>query len=375
MKEKLDRILVVLVISIFFFMGCESSLTPVEKHINEDKIEAKSSSVKKENIDIKRIEGKLKAAANVVKIAIQNPHFRNELHRILKFYSNQENRFDAVSFAELESSKALHRNENYQGNISSSKVHDLIKNSFKKAELNNKYKTKSLNKFLVKDLANLYMPNLSDWDGKEIPTITWHPLDDEESSNVGFEPVLNSEKSKVQGWEKVTVDKRYGGKNPVLIIMPGKSFSYAPDNIEAGINSSDEVELSYIEPCKDCGGGGSGGGGNTGDNEEKKTTSYYPACEDENCDGPLEVQIGWVELNSYPCGWFCSGRRIYFAHQEAYQTLEDSPVTVETKRSSVYMDSGDRGNWIRYYTQFDHNWPSYQLVETIKNIYWKRRWF
>lgn len=374
-----------LVLGLFFSAGCESSLMPSMEDGDKDAQQTVLSSSENGGVNANELAGKLRAGANTVKRAIQDSDFRNELYNLLEFYSEQDNRFDAVSFAEVESNKALHRNDRaYQSNIPMNKARNVLKEAFRKAESNSQSNNKSLRKFLIKDLANLDMPNLSEWDGEEIPTVTWHPLSEEEASNTGFEPRVDSENpSKVTGWKKVTVDEKYGEEHPVLIVLPGESgaeYSYTPDDMEVNMDSWDDVELNYVEePCEtetcfeDPGGGG-GGGDDGGDDDEtirtdetSMTTDAYPPEDTES----MEVQLGWVRLNTYPCGWFCPGREVRFGHQLAYQSLEDSPITVESIPIKAYIKDDERGTWQKKYIQWDTNWDSYQMSKQL--VIWVAR--
>lgn len=367
MNNKIVHILAFLFLVALIITGCDTLVDvdqEVEKTMNIQPLDDSDYSYKKIKNDREHLLTYLKTSVEIIKEAIQDEDFRSELSFAFGEVKKIGNRFDTIAFAELESPKAFYKQKmkkNNENEIASEKVMHAAYRSVRDKNLN--LNINFLRRFLMEDRVNLYMPNFEIWDEQEIPTISWHPLDEDEAENIGFKPVKDISGNLI--WQEVLVDETYGQTNAVLIVMPGESYSYDPYSIESSdcliMNSEFESFDLIDDPCY-------GGGGGYTPPSSSPTAEYAADCSGTDCTEGMEVLIGYVELNNYPCGWFCSGRRIYFGQQFAYYNFIDSPLTVTSAketRPSVYMKSGDRGNWVRYYTQMESNWAPWQLSKPM----------
>lgn len=274
------------------------------------------------------------------------------------------NRFAAVSIAELGSDDAHHRRNDNFSKLTASESSEIFKNALLKTSTlmsQNEFLSQDLYRFYIEDLVNLYMPNFELWDGKEVPTIAWHTLGEDEEEAPGFEPIIDPNTSNVIDWNEVKTNESYGRERPVLIVMPGRSFSYDPAEMEAGIDFDGIVALTYKEQVNEK--QSSNDELNALKDELSSAMDYYVPAEMDY--ESMEVQLGWMMLSGYPCGWLCSGRTVRFGHQDAKQNFANTPIMVKTSTTNNRVPKNRRGDWRRLYLPLDDDWAPWQTSKPL----------
>jgi len=182
----------------------------------------------------------------------------------------------------------------------------------------------------------LYWPYSENWGNDITPTVSYHPLDNEDE-NEGLKPAEDT-KSKTNsfvsstGYETVLVNDEYAYNNPSLLIIP--------------------CEDNYTALACGGGGGGTGSGGDTGEIAKK-------------------ILINEARLTKQMDGLFAGGSEIYWHSANAVLlTSDDTTPTLKPIKIKYSFSRPDIRNkrWKSIYTLFDQNWSDYELSRQLHII-------
>lgn len=195
----------------------------------------------------------------------------------------------------------------------------------------------SLINYLIENNLEIYWPYSQEWDKKEIPTITYNPIDNEDE-NIGYKPRLQADGSMVL--EEVKVDDDYAFAHPVWIIDQHESLP-----------TSDPVYNSFpIDDGFADGGGNDGGGGGgpqlnpDGSKAVNKIFLYHIKTDGKNFRGLFG---GENKMDIIVAG-------------EQVMSGKTNVIT-----NPVYIDrwAGRKGVWRNPRVMIDTNWKGFEISQ------------
>lgn len=284
------------------------------------------------------LRSKLKDTALLLKQVVAQPDARRELRYAIRYYRDEQNTDERVSFSSL-----LDEEAEYKTTWRKQKVADAgsstFADAFRKAVLRKRKETSSssfdLEEFLNQEGVEIYFPYSENWEDKDvIPTLTYDPIDNEDI-NEGWKPALPAKAktadmptlASVETWNGVTVDDEYAFTNPTFIVLP---------------------------PEDDGGGGTSGGSDGDG-----------KVCEAPTCAN--RVFIGWSRLTRQFDGIFAGRSEIRWVSADLVRLTADNLPELKPSRVAYDFSRADIRNkrWKKLYSQFDSDWEREELSKEL----------
>ncbi len=278
---------------------------------------------------------KLREAALVVTNMTKNKNL-NKL--VFNEVNQKRNGLYRVGFLDLfssEQTKSVSKVRNEQLNFlsefenSAIKLYDKDNLKSGDVEIDPNSSVEELITFLKDNNINMYWPYSQNWDGNEIPTITYQPFDNDEE-NEGF--IFRSSELKSAStdiYEKVLVDDDYAWNKPTIII-----------DVDGNVTG--------LEP-------GSGSGGNS----SASTTSVNDGNFDVN-----KIFICRVKTNGKNFrGLFGGENYITFYRAGEELTNNDRPVVGQTFKIDRW--AGRKGRYRTINQVWDYNWKPGELEQWI----------
>ncbi|MEP1151980.1 MAG: hypothetical protein ABJH08_09675 [Balneola sp.] len=264
--------------------------------------------------------------------------------KIATSYALEQERDEDVTFSEL-----MHDNSDYKMNTKykNSNVLGSFKSHFKtlintKSKINGSTIDPDLESYLIQNNLKIYWPYSENWDSDVVPTISYHPLDNEDT-NEGFKPVRA--KSSGFGYENITMNDDYAYNNPSLLIVP------CEENMM--------VYKTNLNEAISCGGGGgpSNPGGGSG-NDDTNPGEY-----DIN-----QVILHSARLSEQYDGLFAGGSEVFWQLTDAVKlTTYDSQPEVRYGQSRKNFSRRDirKKYWKNLSTTVDDDWADYELAKEL----------
>jgi hypothetical protein len=204
------------------FVGC-----------SKDSLDNIDSSINKSNLTIEQIEmlQKMKETSLILTNMANNDEVNSELASLIL---EEKYKGDFVLF------KDLFKHSNEEGLKSEKCKVALFEKIFDQTQNSNALKSSELNdlkEYLKKNNLALYIPYpLEDYpEGFRVPTISYHPLDNQDT-NEGFEPII--ENGIISGYKTVMVNEEYSLTRPVYLIIPKKEDELYSKNKSSVINDA-----------------------------------------------------------------------------------------------------------------------------------------
>ncbi|MEO1022478.1 MAG: hypothetical protein AAFW89_08025, partial [Bacteroidota bacterium] len=206
----------------------------------ETSTEATNEAVENVELSAKQVElvTKMRETSLLLTDIVKRPDIVKELKYAADF-SLKHGRDEDVYFSELFRDNAPYKT---MGKTKSNVRFGAFKEQFReqlsiRAKANSSSIDPNLEEYLIEHNLKLYWPYSENWDDDVTPTLSYHPLDNEDE-NEGFRPIEGTSE-----YELITMNDEYAMSNPSLLLVPC------------------EEDIFVIVQPDECGGGSGGGGG------------------------------------------------------------------------------------------------------------------
>lgn len=331
---KCKKIPLIIILTSFSLFSCSETATDSfdEITLTEDQIEMKS---------------KMKQATLILVDLVKDKNVVQEL-KIATNFALENGRDEDVTFSEL-----LYDNAEYKKHFKSTE--SAVIGSFKKhflsalkskAKVNGSTIDPDLEEYLVKNNLKIYWPYSENWigdDASDIPTISYHPLDNEDT-NEGFRPV--TAKANRSNFETIVMNDEYSYNNPSLLIVPcEEEFQVYKANVNEAIS---------------CGGGGGGTGDPDLDDGNDETA---PGEFDKN-----HLILHSTRLSKQYDGLFAGGSEMRWQISDGhkrYDTDTNPTLSVGYVPKNFSRKDIRKKRWKSINVRLDDDWSKYELGKEL----------
>lgn len=337
MKSR-NSILLVVLISVL--AGCAGDIANIEKE--------EPSELAPHELDLR---ANMKQTALIITDLVRDPNVVKELKFAADYSLKELGRDEDIYFSELFSSDAPYKQalakakQNVSGNFAAA-FRNEVKSTKAKGTTGEDLET-----YLQANSLKLYWPYSEYWNENVTPSISYHPLDNEDE-NEGFMPISpNSTYKSVTTYEIITMNDEYAMSNPSMLVVP-----------------CEEGPIAYksVSSTTGCGGDGSGDGGDAGGTGSSGIINLK-----EDGDTAPQVYLGYVKLNKHYDGIFAGGSEVRFAFADVVQ-ISPGELEVQTVTEKKFFTRPDIANkrWQKKMVVSDYRWNAYQKT-LLYHIYEK----